>query len=59
MKSTEFHKLIRQHGWVEVRQAGSHVVYEKEGMMVVVPYHGSREMKKGLVSKLIKQMGIK
>ncbi len=59
MKSTEFHKLVRQYGWIPVRQSGSHIIYEKDGMMVTIPSHGSKEMKKGLVSRLIKQMGIK
>ncbi len=59
MKSTEFHKLVRQHGWIPTRQSGSHVIYEKDGVMVIIPYHGSKEMKKGLVMKLMKQMGIK
>ncbi len=59
MKSTEFHKIVRQHGWMPVRQSGSHVIYEKEGVAVAIPYHGGKEMKKGLVMKLMKQMGIK
>lgn len=57
MKSTEFHKLVRQYGWIPTRQSGSHVIYEKDGVMVIIPYHGSKEMKKGLVMKLMKQMG--
>lgn len=58
MKSSEFHKLILMNGWMEVRQAGSHKIYEKDGKRVTVPYHGSKEMKKGLVLKLKKEMGL-
>ena len=49
MKSSEFHRFIQINGWREVRQAGSHII---------VPYHGSKEMKKGLVLKIKKEMGL-
>lgn len=47
MKSSEFHRLAQINGWHAIRQVGSHVVYEKKGRRVVVPYHGSKEIKKG------------
>ena len=34
------------------------MIYKKNGKMVTVPYHGSKEMKKGLVLKLKKEMGL-
>lgn len=46
MKSSEFHRFIQINGWREVRQAGSHIIYEKAGRQITVPYHGSKEMKK-------------
>lgn len=58
MKSSEFHRLIQINGWTEIRQAGSHIIYEKNGKRVTVPYHGSKEMKKGLVLKIKKEMGL-
>lgn len=58
MKSSEFHRLIRSAGWKVVRQRGSHIIYEKEGMMVCVPFHANKEMPTGLVQKLKRQMGI-
>ena len=58
MKSSEFHRLIQINGWKEIRQAGSHIIYEKNGKQITVPYHGSKEMKKGLVMKLKKGMGL-
>jgi predicted RNA binding protein YcfA (HicA-like mRNA interferase family) len=58
MKSSEFHKLVLINGWTEVRQTGSHKIYEKAGKRVAVPYHGSKEMKKGLEIKLKKEMGL-
>ncbi len=59
MKSAEFHRLIRQNGWSAIRQTGSHIIYEKDGKKVTVPNHGSKEMKRGLVAAIKKQMGIR
>ncbi len=58
VKSSEFHRLVQLNGWNEVRQAGSHIIYEKNGKKVAVPYHGSKEIGKGLVQKLKKEMGL-
>lgn len=59
MKYTEFHRMISKQGWVIIRQTGSHRVYEKNGAKVVVPFHGSKEIPKGLQVKLEKDMGLK
>ena len=58
MKSSEFHRLVQINGWKEIRQTGSHIIYEKNGKQITVPYHGSKEMKNGLVMKLKKEMGL-
>lgn len=59
MKSSELHRLIQKNGWQAIRQAGSHVIYEKDGKMISVPFHGSKEMAKGITNKFIRQMGLK
>lgn len=59
MKSSEFHRLVRNNGWVVVRSAGSHYIYEKNGKREPVPYHGSKEMGEGLRKKLTIKMGLK
>ena len=59
MKSSELHRLIRQNGWMAIRQTGSHVIYEKDGKMVSVPFHGSKEMGTGIAKKFIREMGLK
>lgn len=58
MKYREFHRLIKQRGWITVRQTGSHVIYEKGGITVPVPYHGSKEIPEPLRLKIIKMMGL-
>lgn len=59
MKSSELHRLILKNGWQKLRQAGSHVIYEKNGRVVSVPYHGAKEMGTGIVNKFIREMGLK
>lgn len=58
MKSHELHRLIKTQGWIPVRQTGSHVIYEKNGLRYPVPDHGSKEIKKGLADKIKKEMGL-
>ncbi|MCF0038579.1 type II toxin-antitoxin system HicA family toxin [Dyadobacter fanqingshengii] len=61
MKSSELFKLLIKDGWFEVRQTGSHRIMRhsvKQGQLIV-PFHGSAEVKKGLLSALLKQADIK
>lgn len=60
MKCKEFHRYIKQQGWVEVRQRGSHIIYAKDGhpRNVPVPYHPSREIPESLRLAIIKEMGL-
>lgn len=58
MKYSEFHRKVKQQGWVAIRQTGSHRTYEKDGQKVSVPYHGSKEIPKGLKAKLEKELGL-
>ena len=57
MKSSELHRLILKNGWRSIRQTGSHVIYEKDGKTVSVPFHGSKEM--GIARRFIREMGLK
>ncbi len=59
MKSTELHRKVKENGWRLVRSAGSHYIYEKDGKTYPVPFHGAKEMGKGLEKKIIKEMGLK
>lgn len=58
MKSRELHKLIKQNGWQHIRTTGSHYIYEKEGTTYPVPYHGAKEVGKGIEIKIKKEMGL-
>ncbi len=60
MKSSELLRILKQDGWFEKRQKGSHAIMvhpTKEGFLVV-PKHGSAEVGTGLASKILKQAGL-
>ena len=59
MKSSELHRLILKNGWQHIRTAGSHYIYEKDGIRYPVPYHGTKELGKGLEKKIKKEMKLK
>ena len=59
MKSSELHRLIRKNGWKVIRQAGSHVIYEKGDIKATVPFHSSKEMATGIAIRFIREMGLK
>ncbi len=59
MKSSEFHKMVKKNGWVLIRTAGSHYIYEKDGRTYPVPFHGTKEIFEPLRKKMIKEMGLK
>jgi mRNA interferase HicA len=58
MKYEQLHKMIRKAGWVLVRTSRSHRIYSKNGRTYPVPFHGGKEVGKGLASKVIKEMGL-
>ncbi len=58
MKSSELHRRIRKNGWVHVRTEGSHYLYQKNGRIYPVPFHGAKEMGSGIEKKIIKEMGL-
>ena len=56
----EMLKLLRENGFEEIGQNGSHVKLKNQetGRTVVVPYH-SKDLKKGLEQAILKQAGLK
>ncbi len=59
MKSSEFHRLVKRNGWVCIKVEGSHYIYLKNGRIYPVPFHGSKELGKGLENKMKKEMDLK
>jgi predicted RNA binding protein YcfA (HicA-like mRNA interferase family) len=61
MKCSELFKILTKDGWYPVSQRGSHVKLKhnlKPGFLIF-PDHGSQEVGKGLLRKIIKDAGIK
>ncbi len=61
MKSSELLRLLEQDGWYVIRQSGSHIFMghpEKPGRLSV-PFHGAKEVKKGLLRAILNQANIK
>lgn len=60
MTPKEMAKLLKQNGFIEVGQAGSHKKFKNQetGRTVVVPYH-SKDLKKGMEQAILKQAGLK
>jgi predicted RNA binding protein YcfA (HicA-like mRNA interferase family) len=61
VKYKDLFKLLKEDGWEIIRQTGSHAVMRHPNKLnqLTVPNHGSKEVKKGLLSAIIKQAGIK
>ena len=49
-------RILRKHGWILVPVRGSRHVLSKEGSenLVVVPVHGNRDLKTGLLRSLLR-----
>lgn len=56
----EMVKLLKENGFIEIRQKGSHLFMTNEGTKrtVVVPIH-SKDLKKGTEQQILKGAGLK
>ena len=56
----EFIRLIQKRGWMLKRINGSHHIFTKEGCQerIVIPVHGNRPLKIGLLKHQMKIAGI-
>lgn len=61
MTAKQAEKLIKKEGWFFVRQTGSHVIYKHDQLIgiVVIPFHGSRDLPKGTLNSILKKAGVK
>jgi mRNA interferase HicA len=61
VKYNELFRLLKKDGWFEVRQKGSHIIMQhlKKPEQLTVPYHAGKEVKKGLLTAILKQAKIK
>ena len=53
-------KLLEKHGFIFRRAKGSHQIFynQLKNITVIVPVHGSKDIKKGTFLAILKQAGI-
>lgn len=56
MTAQEAIRKLKREGWKEVRQAGSHKIFRKDGKIVVVPDHRG-DLKPGVEADIKKKAG--
>ena len=56
----ELCKILEKNGWSLARINGSHHIYVKDGedAKIVVPVHGNKTVKTGLLKALLKTAGL-
>ncbi|MGC4035839.1 MAG: type II toxin-antitoxin system HicA family toxin [Chitinophagaceae bacterium] len=61
MKSSELLKKVKRAGWLEVRQSGSHIIFQNPVTKetVSVPFHGTKEVPTGTAKAILKKVGVK
>jgi len=59
MKTNEFRRWLAQQGATFKSGKGSHVKVYLNGRLSVLPMHGSKELGKGLMEKIKKDLGLK
>jgi mRNA interferase HicA len=60
MKSSELNRKAVQAGWTLLHQDGSsHRYYGKDGKVICIPFHGSKEVPAGTCNKILKELGLK
>jgi predicted RNA binding protein YcfA (HicA-like mRNA interferase family) len=53
-------KIVERYGWSLKRITGSHHIYIKEGMNVIlsIPVHGNRDLPTGTLRSILKDAGL-
>jgi predicted RNA binding protein YcfA (HicA-like mRNA interferase family) len=57
MKSKEIERILHKLGFQFFRQTGSHRIFVKGELQVVVPHH-NKDLKKGTIFQIIKGTGL-
>ena len=61
MTAKQLEKLVLAKGWFFSRQKGSHRIYKHDKIkgIVVIPFHGKRDLPKGTETSIRKKAGLK
>ena len=60
MTAKQIEKLVKNNGWYLDRQKGSHKIYKHETIsgIVVIPFHGKKDLPKGTEQSILKKAEI-
>jgi predicted RNA binding protein YcfA (HicA-like mRNA interferase family) len=60
MKASEVVKVLSEHGWVFVRQKGSHKTFKhpKNPNLLTIPDHGKKDLPAGTLKQIWKKAGL-
>ncbi len=61
MNSKDLIKLAKSNDWEEKSQKGSHIklIHKDFKNFVIIPYHGTKDIKEGTLNSILKQLGLK
>ena len=59
MNGKEVIRKLEAAGWVLMRIRGSHHVVKKDGKSIPVPVHGTSDLRKGTLSRISRETGVK
>jgi len=57
LTSKEIERILQKIGFLFYRQTGSHRIFVKDELQVIVPYH-NKDLKKGTIFQIIKGTGL-
>jgi predicted RNA binding protein YcfA (HicA-like mRNA interferase family) len=60
MKCSELYRILIKNGWYPVSQKGSHIKlrHSDKPETIIFPNHGSKEVKRGFLNRIMKDAGI-
>ena len=60
LSGREVYKILAEHGFVQVRHRGSHIIMQKkiEGSTITVPVPDHDELRIGTLQSIIRQSGL-
>ncbi|WP_414529766.1 type II toxin-antitoxin system HicA family toxin [Nodularia chucula] len=60
LSGKELCKIVERHGWELKRITGSHHIYAKTGVEVIlsIPVHSNRDLPKGTLKSILKDAGL-
>ncbi|MBI4272528.1 type II toxin-antitoxin system HicA family toxin [Candidatus Uhrbacteria bacterium] len=59
LKAADVARILEQLSFVRMRQSGSHVFFQHpDGRTTLVPYHGGKDIGRGLLRQIIREAGL-